>query len=309
MCRYTQDDLGLGKRIYNSTSLGDGTSLNECSVCHSDANLWICLICGNVGCGRYDAAHAFSHYEQSQHCFAMDMATQRVWDYATDGYVHRIVQNKTDGKFVELTPTSTQTPQSHDDDFDDYVPREKIDNIGLEYTHLLTSQLDSQRMYFEEILERAADKASQAAQTAERATEASIKNAEQLAALQASHDILADETIPRLEKDRDRASRKAERYEAMARRLEKEWRDEKAMNDSLMTRVTHLGTQLETVKTEKAELEEQNRDLGFFISGMEKLKTVDVDEEDVREGTVSLPEVGDETKGKGKKKGGGKGKR
>ncbi|KAL9065657.1 MAG: hypothetical protein Q9161_008101 [Pseudevernia consocians] len=309
VCRYTQDDLGLGKRIYNSTSLGGDTSLNECSVCRSDDNLWICLICGNVGCGRYDAAHAFHHYEQSQHCFAMDMTTQRVWDYATDGYVHRIVQNQTDGKFVELTPTSTQTPQSHDDDFDDYVPREKMDNIGLEYTHLLTSQLDSQRMYFEEILERAADKASQAAQSAERATEASTKNAEQLATLQASHNTLANETIPALEKDRDRATRKAEKFEAMARKLEKEWRDEKAMNEPLMTRISHLGTQLETVKTEKAELEEQNRDLGFFISGMEKLKTVGVDEEDVREGTLSLPEVGEEAKGKGKKKSGGKGKK
>ena len=309
MCRYSQDDLGLGKRTYNSTSLGEDTGLNECSICRSDSNLWICLICGNVGCGRYDAAHAFSHYEQSQHCFAMDMTTQRVWDYASDGYVHRIVQNQTDGKFVELTPTSTQTPQPHDDDFDDYVPREKMDNVGLEYTHLLTSQLDSQRMYFEEILERAADKASQAAQSAERATEASNKNAEQLATLQASHDSLANEVIPGLEKDRDRATRKAEKFEAMARKLEKEWRDEKAMNESLMTRITHLGTQLEAAKTEKVELEEQNRDLGFFISGMEKLKTVGVDEEDVREGTVSLPEVVEEMKGKGKKKGGGKGKK
>ena len=292
--------------MFNSTSLGEEVSLNECSVCRSDANLWICLICGNVGCGRYDAAHAFSHYEQSQHCFAMDMTTQRVWDYATDGYVHRIIQNQTDGKFVELTPTSTRTPHPHDDDFDDYVPREKMDNIGLEYTHLLTSQLDSQRMYFEEIVERAADKASQAAQSAERATEASIKNKEQLARLQASHDILTKDTIPSLEKDRDRATRKAEKFEGMARKLEKEWRDEKAMNESLMTRISHVGNQLEAVKIEKAELEEQNRDLGFFISGMEKLKTVGVDEEEVREGTVSLPE---EAKGKGKKKGGGKGKK
>ena len=239
----------------------------------------------------------------------MDMTTQRVWDYATDGYVHRIVQDKTDGKLMASSPSATQTPQPHDDDFDDYVPREKLDNIGLEYTHLLTSQLDSQRMYFEEALERAADKASRAAQAADSATEASTKNAEQLATLQASHDTLANETIPSLEKDRDRAARKAEKFEAMARKLEKEWREEKAMNESLMTRVNHLGTQLEAVKKEKVELEDQNRDLGFFISGMEKLKTVGVDEEDLREGTISLPEVGEEVKGKGKKKGAGKGKK
>lgn len=237
----------------------------------------------------------------------MDMTTQRVWDYASDGYVHRIVQNKTDGKFVELTPTSPRT-RSHDDDFDDYVPREKLDTIGLEYTHMLTSQLESQRMYFEEILERAADKASQAAMSAERATESSTRTAEQLASLQASHDILAKDTIPALEKDRDRAARKAEKYEAMARKLEKEWRDEKAMNESLMTRIAHLGSQLEALKTEKADLMEQNRDLEFFISGAEKLKSVGVDEEDIREGTVSLPEAENGTAGK-KKKGGGKAKK
>ncbi|KAL2059470.1 hypothetical protein ABVK25_000763 [Lepraria finkii] len=308
VCRYTQDDLGLGKRTYNSLSNGDDPGLNDCSVCHSDSNLWICLICGNVGCGRYDEAHAYGHYTQSLHCFAMDMTTQRVWDYASDGYVHRIVQNKTDGKFVELTPTSTQAP-THDDDFGDYVPREKLDNIGLEYTHLLTSQLDSQRMYFEEILERAADKASQAASAAEKATETSSRTAERLATLQASHVTLANETIPALEKDRDRATRKADKFEAMARKLEKEWRDEKAMNESLMTRINHLGTQIETLKAEKSELEDQNRDLSFFISSQGKLRTLGVDEEEVREGTVSLPEVVEEGKGKGKKKGGGKGKK
>jgi len=307
VCRYTQDDLGLGKRNQNSTSHGEESGLNECSVCHSDSNLWICLICGNVGCGRYDEADAYFHYTQSLHCFAMDMTTQRVWDYASDGYVHRIVQNKTDGKFVELTPTSEQSLR--DDDFDDYVPREKLDNIGLEYTHLLTSQLDSQRMYFEEIIERAADKASQASAAAEKATDASTCNAGQLATLQVSHNTIANDTIPALEKERDRATRKAEKFETMARKLEKEWRDEKAMNESLMTRVSHLGMQVESLKTTKAELEEQNRDLGFFISGMEKLKTSGVDEQELQEGTVSLPEAIEEGKGKGKKKGGGKGKR
>lgn len=30
------------------------------------------------------------------------METQRVWDYAGDNYVHRLIQSKTDGKLVEL---------------------------------------------------------------------------------------------------------------------------------------------------------------------------------------------------------------
>lgn len=35
------------------------------------------------------------------------MLTQRVWDYAADCYVHRLVRNKTDGKLVELSRVRT----------------------------------------------------------------------------------------------------------------------------------------------------------------------------------------------------------
>ena len=31
---------------------------NVCTVCNADQDLWICLICGNVGCGRYTSEHA-----------------------------------------------------------------------------------------------------------------------------------------------------------------------------------------------------------------------------------------------------------
>lgn len=96
VCRYTQDDI----RRNSQAALYDDEPA-ECSVCHSDINLWICLICGNVGCGRYDGAHAFAHYKETAHAFAMDLSTQRVWDYVGDAYVHRIIQSKTDGKLVE----------------------------------------------------------------------------------------------------------------------------------------------------------------------------------------------------------------
>ncbi|KAL9103109.1 MAG: hypothetical protein Q9163_001820 [Psora crenata] len=308
VCRYSQADINSGKRNQNGATLASHhVDLNECSVCHSEENLWICLICGNVGCGRYDAAHAFAHFEKTSHCFAMDMATQRVWDYASDGYVHRILQNKTDGKFVELPPVPTPDHQpDKQDDSDDYVPRQKLNNIGLEYTHLLTSQLDSQRMYFEEILERAADKASQATSAAEKATEASSQMELQMVMLQARHDTLVNDTIPGLEKDRDRQVRKAEKYGEMARRLEREWRDEKAMNASMLERVGLLGAQVEGLTAENRELKEQNRDLMMFLEAQKKLDALDLAEEDLQGGRVSLPEAKEDGKGKGKKKKGGK---
>lgn len=39
-------------------------------------------------------------------CCSVELATQRVWDYAGEGYVHRLVQNKRDGKLVELPDPS-----------------------------------------------------------------------------------------------------------------------------------------------------------------------------------------------------------
>ncbi|CAK9294923.1 unnamed protein product [Gordionus sp. m RMFG-2023] len=76
---------------------------NECleEGCESRADLWICLICGNVGCGRYLGGHASKHFELTQHTYSMELETGRVWDYTGDNYVHRLIQNKADGKMVE----------------------------------------------------------------------------------------------------------------------------------------------------------------------------------------------------------------
>lgn len=41
-------------------------------------DLWICLICGHIGCGRYHSKHAVAHWRETQHCYALDLETQRV---------------------------------------------------------------------------------------------------------------------------------------------------------------------------------------------------------------------------------------
>ncbi len=232
----------------------------------------------------------------------MDLNTQRVWDYASDGYVHRIAQNKTDGKLVELPSALGDYADNgeHNTLDDDYVPRAKLDNIGLEYTHLLTSQLDSQRMYFEEKVERAADKASQANAAAEKAAESARQAVDNLLQLQQSHDTLAKEALPALEREKERTQRKAEKFEGMARKLEKEWREEKAMNGSLMERIEFMAAEIVKLKEENQDLSDQNRDLSFFISGQNKLKDAG---EEIQEGTLSIPDLPVQKKkgGKGKK--------
>ncbi|KAJ5090245.1 hypothetical protein N7532_008929 [Penicillium argentinense] len=294
VCRYTQDDFRKG-----TLSLDASDDPAECSTCHNDLNLWACLICGNVGCGRYDGAHAFEHWKETAHAFAMDLNSQRVWDYVGDAYVHRIIQSKTDGKLVELPGADHSALDPPD--MEDAVPREKLENMSVEYTHLLTSQLESQRAYFEEIVERAADKASQASAAALAAESAAEKAMTRLEEMQSKYEVLSSETIPGLERDRARLEKRAEKFEALARKMEKEYREEKSMNQNLLEKVEMLGKENGELKLSKADLEDQNRDLSFFISSSQQLAGQG---EDVVQGTVSVPEAEVKkrrNKGKGRK--------
>ena len=60
------------------------TRLTRCQVCDASEGNWICVVCGAVGCGRYDKGHARRHWEESGHVLAMELDTQRVWDYKGD---------------------------------------------------------------------------------------------------------------------------------------------------------------------------------------------------------------------------------
>lgn len=311
VCRYTQNDAFAS----HSRAIDGESPDNECSVCGSTQNLWICLICGNTGCGRYDSAHAFAHYEATNHTYAMDVVSQHVWDYAGDGYVHRLIQNKADGKLVDL-PASAQAASPFKNGgmtgyANDTVPREKVDNMGMEYAYLLTSQLESQRAYFEEQVERAVDKAAKAASSADEASRSLAALTTDVSRLQTQYEE-ARVTISSLEKDAARNAAKATSASDLARRLTKQYREEQTINESLMTRIQHLEKKAEEadarvkeVEAQKADLEEQNRDLSFFISGQEKLREMQgnevmgLEEGEVQSGYL---EVGKKEE-KGRKKG------
>ncbi|XP_012570182.1 BRAP2 RING ZnF UBP domain-containing protein 2 isoform X2 [Cicer arietinum] len=131
-----------------------------CFVCQTTENLWICVICGFVGCGRYKGGHAIIHWKETQHCYSLEVETKRVWDYVGDNYVHRLIQSKTDGKLVELNAHCV-----HEDSgcgscsCGDNVMREamlnsKVEAIVNEYNELLATQLENQKLYFESLLQQ-----------------------------------------------------------------------------------------------------------------------------------------------------------
>lgn len=76
-----------------------------CEVCAKLDHLLACLICGFIGC----SAHSKQHYLDSMHTYAINIETKNVWDYAKEGYVHRLIHNYIDNKIVEIDdPVTTE---------------------------------------------------------------------------------------------------------------------------------------------------------------------------------------------------------
>ncbi|XP_057967393.1 BRAP2 RING ZnF UBP domain-containing protein 1 [Malania oleifera] len=136
-----------------------------CSVCETSENLWACVICGFVGCGRYKEGHAIRHWKDTHHCYSLDLETQQVWDYVGDSYVHRLNQSKADGKLV---PTNLRCMSSEEDcgicgctedsGISGTLFSSKVEAIVDEYNHLLESLLETQRQYYESLLLEARSK-------------------------------------------------------------------------------------------------------------------------------------------------------
>ena len=277
VCRYTHDDFSSRLTLSKSKSktasgeydLYDGPL--ECEVCHADTSLWQCLICGKVGCGRYDGKHAYTHFEETGHTFSMELESKRVWDYIGDGYVHRIIQDAAipGEKLVEL-PGRRREPTALQGQED--LEMVKMDNIALEYTHLLTSQLESQRTYFEEVVERAADKASEASKKAERAMEESRLANERLHSLETQHDFVAKGLVPDLEKEKSRLEKRSAKFEEMARSLGQKYQEEQSLSKSLMQRIEHQTNsqtqELQKLKDTIQRLEEDNATKDLLMEGL-----------------------------------------
>eukprot|EP01054_Gregarina_sp_Poly1_P011072 Gregarina_sp_Poly_1__11071@NODE_88_length_15218_cov_183_340440_g76_i0_p5_GENE_NODE_88_length_15218_cov_183_340440_g76_i0NODE_88_length_15218_cov_183_340440_g76_i0_p5_ORF_typecomplete_len365_score29_41zfUBP/PF02148_19/1_4e18zfUBP_var/PF17807_1/0_18DUF4062/PF13271_6/4_7DUF4062/PF13271_6/2_7e02_NODE_88_length_15218_cov_183_340440_g76_i074098503 len=61
----------------------------SCLDCQETSDLQICMICGAIGCSRYQAAHAKRHSDETGHTLCMDIDSGRIWDYPNDQYRHR----------------------------------------------------------------------------------------------------------------------------------------------------------------------------------------------------------------------------
>ncbi|KAI8610032.1 hypothetical protein BC830DRAFT_783412 [Chytriomyces sp. MP71] len=349
-----------------------GTPSNKCASCAATSNLWICLICGNVGCGRYESAHAAQHYgENPAHLYALELETQRVWDYAGDGYVHRLIRTGKDGQgIVELSAPahasvfgdqrsrrrgrgkqgvdtggrqrrgdeeywSDDGPRRrnrHGDDGSDHFSfrgdgegrgnlkgkgeefSDEEDELGIEYSVLLSSQLESQRRWYEEqmnaLVVEHASKTDSIRLELDMASEANRRLESQLA-VSAAH-AMADRK--KLEdvflRDRERLERKLDKCMERVGVLERAFGEERGINEGLRDNQDVLKLQMEAKERELEEkrkqvdeLSEQVRDLMFYLETQQKVNESPLKNE-LQNGMVVIEqqqEIG-ESSGKGKVK-------
>ncbi|KAI0923981.1 hypothetical protein AcV5_009365 [Taiwanofungus camphoratus] len=269
---------------YSQTLLSSHPSY--CADCASTTNLWICLICGNIGCGRYGRAHAHAHYTKTTHLYALELETQRVWDYAGDGYVHRLIQNKADGKLVELPSAASSVginsmrgeggvgPSTAD-----ALSAEKIEAIGIEYSYLLTSQLDSQRTFYEDQTTELRGQIDSLRGLVEQLTlevekgKAIVREDEEL------HMRQERSRIAELEREMFKVENRAEKATKLARNLAKELQEERAVSTGLLRNLRKAKEDAERAQREKAdslvrvkELEDQVRDVMFFLEAKNSIE-------------------------------------
>ncbi|RKF77073.1 RING finger protein ETP1-like protein [Golovinomyces cichoracearum] len=294
-----------------------------CNKCDCADDLWICLICGNIGCGRYKKGHAKEHWKETAHCFALEIETQHVWDYAGDTWVHRLIRDKGDNsKLIEM-PSGTRSDYdtlSTNQSNEDLIPRNKLEVLSIEYTHLLTSQLESHRLYFEDLIKKSATKTATASSEAISAVIEASKLSEDLRKLEDAHAAIKAELTSQnreLERERNRAEKSAE----MARSFSKDLIEERRVSEGLMQRIEHLNKNIasilkekEAIMAENSELRDTNRDLIFYLSAGKKVEELEANEDsglvqgELRSGVISLPDVQQEVKENQKKRSKGKGK-
>lgn len=261
VCRYSQ----ISTARVPSMSFADQRSsiasdLTRCADCGSPRSLWICLICGHAGCKDNRLNHALLHYKDTDHPYALEIETQRVWDYVGDGYVHRLIQNMVDGKIVELSNSDEQT-----------IPEDKMESLTSEFSFLLTTKLDSQRIYYEDLLDRLT-------------TQLSVHSNQVKGLLKEFHaskcmneNIIArncekSERAKRAVIQKTTLERRTEQYTTMNDAQKSDLTAEKKSTTELLSESQTLRNKILEKKNIAQELCDQIRDLTFFLEARDKVQ-------------------------------------
>ena len=231
-----------------------------------------------------------------------------MWDYAGDGYVHRLIQNKADGKVVELPSASSSVPGGTREGGGlgpsqaDALSAEKIEAIGIEYSYLLTSQLDSQRAYYEEQMGELKSQLNELRGVMENLNDDSKKEKDRRR--EEENRIRKEEAdrVALVAKEKMKAENRADKFAELAKKLDKELKEERAVGEGLMKNLAAVKEKAEVEENKIRELEDQVRDVMFFLDAQQKIASGDGIVSEAAGGSIEVMQPPNTAKGNGKKK-------
>eukprot|EP00756_Hemistasia_phaeocysticola_P052249 Hpha_TRINITY_DN27461_c0_g1::TRINITY_DN27461_c0_g1_i1::g.193810::m.193810/K10632/BRAP; BRCA1-associated protein len=215
---------------------------SRCDHCSAAASLWMCLVCGALGCGRYSGGHAEAHYRATAHTYATELETGAVWDYAGEGYVHRLLA-LTDGKLVEGGAAAGGLSRSHERedelDMQDAKFESALGGIADAYARMLEQQLNQQRVHWQGLY-REKEKVLQEEQRLRDTRIAALREEEEAARAAAARchreAQRLQRKLPSLEERCREEEEEADTEEALVRRIEDNLEDYRRRIDDLQAR-------------------------------------------------------------------------
>jgi BRCA1-associated protein len=205
----------------------------------------------------------------------MELESQRVWDYGGDNYVHRLIQNKADGKVMELDSGSIQHRMSVA--VTDKT-QEKLDALGLEFSSLLRSSLEAQRLFYEEKMSQSIRMIADLQSRLESMCSEQRSTADALSEQKSKWDEL-QESLENQKSEKQEVQQNECRLRDRIHALEKSIQEERALAE--MLRANQKQWQVELQKKEEAlaaknvemeDLKEQLRDVMMFLDARNKVE-------------------------------------
>jgi len=219
----------------------------------------------------------------------MEVETQRVWDYANDGYIHRLIQSK--GKMIEIPSVPNSNPTAiggpGGPDTEAHASQDKIEAMGLEYSYLLASQLDSQRAYYDRKVLEMQKQLDQTLILLHNQSEKSELQGNGAQEIERKMKDLLQVTIPVLERDRARDKQRSEISTSLARQLKSELSSEKEINKGLHINISRRNEDFARLQLELEDTKEQLRDMMFALTARDRIEQDGGGE--LSGGSVSLP--------------------
>lgn len=162
----------------------------------------------------------------------------------------------------------------------DALGAEKIEAIGIEYSYLLTSQLDSQRAFYEEQIADLRTQMEHLSAAVRQLTQEREEEKKTIQANAAAQKVQEEKEIAALQAEIAKMRGKAEKSAEVVTRFTKELKEERAVSKGLMENLERASHSVEQLGKEKLsqserihELEEQVRDIMFALEARDKIES------------------------------------